>query len=103
MSSNFQRRGIARVGRTEEAAPPAHALLKQLRTGKLIFIKSCTPQRGLSLKAIEIVTQSKARTYSEELGTEDPVREEWSGDAHMARLRDKWPRAKRRNTRGATP
>lgn len=91
MSADFQNRGVACVGWTEEAAPPAHALLRQLRAGDLIFIKSWTPQRGLSVKAVGIVTQAKVRTFSKRLGTGVPVRWQWSGEVRIGKLNDKWP------------
>jgi hypothetical protein len=78
------------VGWKEQEAPPAHAILRQLRTGDLIFIKSWTPQKGLTIKAVGVVTEGKVREVYK-LGVGVPVRWQWTGEERIGKLEDKWP------------
>jgi hypothetical protein len=90
VSDEFIHQGIACVGWEESDAPPAHAILRQLRTGDLIFIKSFNPQVGLTIKAVGIVTEGRVRPI-DDLGTCVPVRWVWTGEERIGRLDDKWP------------
>ena|SRR5882757_4667980 len=90
VSEQFVSGSIACVGWSEQDAPPAHAVLRQLRTGDIIFIKAFTPQAGLSIKAVGIVTEPRIRDV-QPLGTCVPVRWVWRGHELVGKLRDKWP------------
>jgi hypothetical protein len=90
----FLERGCACVGWPEPEAPPAHAILRHLRTGDIIFIKSFAPQVGLTIKAIGIVTEGSVRTYPDIEGADRsgvPVRWLWRGEERIGKLEDKWP------------
>ena len=50
VSSQFLARKCACVGWAEKDAPPAHGILRHVRTGDIIFIKSFAPQVGLTLQ-----------------------------------------------------
>jgi hypothetical protein len=90
VTEQFVSAGVACVGWSETDAPPAHAILRQLRTGDLIFIKSFTPQAGLTIKAVGIVTDGKVREVPN-LGAGVPVRWVWRGEERIGKLEDKWP------------
>ena len=90
VTQEFLSRGVACVGWNENDAPPAHAILRQLRTGDIIFIKSWTPQAGLTVKAVGIVMEGRVRNVRS-LGSGIPVRWVWSGEERIGKLDDKWP------------
>ena len=90
VTQQFLSEGVACVGWQEDHAPPAHAILRQLRTGDIVFIKSFTPQAGLYIKAVGIVTEGKVRKVPK-LGAGVPVRWVWDGEVKVGKLDDKWP------------
>ena len=90
VTEQFISGGLACVGWSEQDAPPVHAILRQVRTGDIIFIKSFRPQAGLSIKAIGIVMQGKVGDVKS-LGSCVPVRWVWTGNEHIGKLNDKWP------------
>jgi len=90
VTQQFLSRGFACVGWKEEDAPPAHAILRQLRTGDIVFIKSWNPQAGLTVKAVGVVMEGRVRTV-DSLGSGIPVRWVWSGEVRIGKLDDKWP------------
>lgn len=90
VTDQFVQRGIACVGWKPEHAPPAHHLLQQVRDGDIVFIKSFTPQSGLTVKAIGIVTDDAIQRL-EGLGWAVKVRWLWTGLEQFGKLDDKWP------------
>ena len=60
VSGEFLEHGCACVGWAEADAPPAHAILHHLRGGDVIFIKSFTPNAGLTIKAVGLVRRAGA-------------------------------------------
>ena len=90
VSNNFLEQGCACVGWSEENAPPAHAILRHVRVGDIIFIKSFTPNDGLTIKAVGLVREGRVRTFGG-LGDGIPVRWVWNGEVRLGRLDDKWP------------
>jgi hypothetical protein len=90
VTQDFLSRGVACVGWAEKDAPPAHAILRQLRTGDLIFIKSWTPQTGLTIKAVGVVKEGRPQSVKD-LGVGVPVQWVWSGEVRIGKLEDKWP------------
>lgn len=90
VSSQFLERKCACIGWAEKDAPPAHGILRHVRTGDIIFIKSFAPQVGLAVKAVGVVTEGKVRNYPD-LGAGVPVRWVWSGEERLGKLDDKWP------------
>lgn len=81
---------VACVGWSEKEAPPANAILRHLRTGDIIFIKSFTPQGGLTIKAVGVITDGKVRNVPR-LGQGVSVNWVWQGFHRIGKLRDKWP------------
>ncbi len=90
VSSQFLEHMCACVGWAEKDAPPAHGILRHIRTGDIIFIKSFAPHVGLTVKAVGVVTEGKVRPYPN-LGAGVPVRWVWSGEERLGKLEDKWP------------
>ncbi len=88
VTQNFLSRDFACVGWNENDAPPAHAILRQLRTSDIIFIKSWNPQAGLTIKAVGIVMEGRV-CIVRSLGSGVPVRWMWSGEVKIGKLDDK--------------
>jgi hypothetical protein len=59
MTETFIRDRMACVGWDEASAPTLHAIVRQLRVGDLIFIKSFNPRAGLAIKAVGIVRKAE--------------------------------------------
>jgi hypothetical protein len=76
MSSAFVEAGGAFVGWTREEAPSAHAMLRQIEVGDLVFLKSFPPSMGLIVKAAGIVTEAGEDIMEWELGT--GVKVQWT-------------------------
>ncbi|MEA3002306.1 MAG: hypothetical protein QOH81_1094 [Sphingomonadales bacterium] len=73
MTSEFIRASGAFVGWKPDEAPAAHAMLKQIEVGDLVFLKSFPPSVGLIVKAAGIVIETDER-MEWELGTGVTVR-----------------------------
>ena len=65
-------------------------MLRQLRTGDIVFIKSFTPSTGLIIKAVGIVTEGKVKEIND-LGACVQVKWVWQGEERIGKLDDKWP------------
>lgn len=90
VSNDFLKNSCACVGWDEKEAPPAHAILRHLRPGDIIFIKSYSPNGGLTIKAVGVVREGKVRSFGN-LGDGVPVRWAWQGKEKVGTLDDKWP------------
>lgn len=90
VTEDFLKQGCACVGWDEKEAPPAHSILRHLRTGDIIFIKSYTPNDGLTIKAVGIVKEGKVYDNNN-LGSCIPVHWVWKGNEKVGLLKDKWP------------
>ena len=91
MSGDFLEKGCACVGWPKAKAPPAHAILRHLRAGDIIYIKAFTPAGGLTIKAVGVVRKGRVRRFGK-LGDGVPVRWVWNGPKErVGRLDDKWP------------
>ena len=90
MSEQFFEKSCACVGWPEAEAPPAHEILRHVRTGDIVFIKSFTPQRGLTIKGVGIVTEGNVKNFSR-LGMGVSVKWLWKGQEKVGLLKDHWP------------
>jgi hypothetical protein len=90
VSEQFISRGVACVGWSEDDAPPAHAILRLLRAGDIVFLKSFTPHVGLIVKAVGVVLVGRVEPI-EHLGQGVSVRWVWTGEERIGKLDDKWP------------
>lgn len=59
MTAAFVEAGGAFVGWSKAEAPSAHAMLRQIEVGDLVFLKSFPPSMGLIVKAAGIVTDTE--------------------------------------------
>ena len=55
VTESFLLRNSACVGWEESDAPSLYQLIKYIKVGDIIYIKSKTPQKGLTIKAVGIV------------------------------------------------
>lgn len=90
VSEDFITRGIACVGWPETEAPSLHNLLKHIKTGDIVYIKSHPPTVGLIIKAVGVVIVGDIIEDSN-LGVGIPVRWVWTGEDRVGRLEDKYP------------
>lgn len=79
MTSDFVNADGAFVGWKPVEAPSAHAMLRQIEVGDLVFLKSFPPSAGLIVKAAGVVTDASQR-LDWELGTGVTVRWVFRGD-----------------------
>ena len=62
-------------------APVYHALLRRISNGDVIYLKSFTPQAGLTIKAVGIVTDDTVYEPPGDLGSGVKVRWTWMARA----------------------
>lgn len=77
-TSDFIDSQAAYIGWNEQDAPFAHATLRQIEVGDLVFLKSFPPSIGLIVKAAGIVTDTTSLLRSDEFGV--GVRVNWRFD-----------------------
>lgn len=82
VSRDFLEHSCACVGWPEGDDPPAHAILRHLRVGDIIFIKSFTPNEGLTIKAVGLVSDGRVRSFAD-LGDGVRVRWAWNGEERV--------------------
>lgn len=90
VSSDFINQNVACIGYDEKDAPPAHDILRSIKTADLIFIKSFTPRGGLTIKAVGIVTDSHVIDIAG-LGKGLSVHWQWTGKEQIGKINDRWP------------
>ena len=88
VSQDFIRKGVACVGWTQAEAPSLHKLLRHIRIGDIIYIKTDVPSPGLTIKAIGVVTNDEIQ-MDEDLDASIPVKWVWKGHDKLGRLNDK--------------
>lgn len=89
VSLEFINKRLACVGWKREVAHPLHNLMKHIKTGDIIYIKSHPPHIGLIIKAVGIVIGQDMK--QDELGTCVSVEWVWRGTEQMGKLKDKYP------------
>jgi hypothetical protein len=67
-SEEFVRNGVACIGWEPDDAKAAHAQMKGIKAGDIIFIKSYAPNAGLHIKAVGVVTNAMFRKVTAALG-----------------------------------
>jgi hypothetical protein len=97
VSKKFISKGLACVGWEFEDAPSLHNVLKHIKVGDLIYIKSQTPKEGLFIKAVGIVMDDEVRE-DDDLGACLKVKYVWEGWEAMGRVIDRDPYNVRFNT-----
>ena len=89
VSGDFISRNIACVGWSLQDAPTLHEILKHIKTGDIIYIKSHPPSIGLIIKAVGIVIGNHILS-DPDLGDGVQVRWEWTGDRRIGILGDRY-------------
>ncbi len=90
VSPKFIKKNLACVGWSEEEAQPLHTLLRHIKIGDIVYIKSHPPSIGLIIKAVGIVTSDELEDCKE-LGTGIRVKWLWTGEERLGQFDDKYP------------
>ena len=95
VSGEFVDQRVACVGWDEDDNPTAHAILRHLRAGDILYIKSFARRTGhLTIKAVGVVTDGRAREVAD-LGWGVSVRWVWPKTAgevrNLGKIDDKNP------------
>ena len=90
VSPIFIKKKLACVGWDEDTAQPLHAILKHLKVGDIVYIKSHPPSIGLIVKAVGVVTSDEIKD-EKDLGTGVPARWLWTAEERLGQFDDKYP------------
>lgn len=90
VSNQFIENGIACVGWDEEQSPTLHSILRHIKVGDIIYIKSHPPNIGLIVKAVGIVTDTNI-VRNDDLGNGITTRWIWTGEDRIGKFEDKYP------------
>lgn len=90
VSPKFIKKKLACVGWDEDVAQPLHTILKHLKVGDIVYIKSHPPSIGLIVKAVGIVTSDELKD-DPDLGVGVPVNWLWTGEDRLGQFDDKYP------------
>lgn len=90
VSTEFIRRGIACVGWDEVDAPTLYSILRHIKVGDLIYIKSYPPNVGLIIKAVGVIVDPTVLPYPN-YGNGLLTRWIWSGEERYGIVDDKYP------------
>ena len=90
VSTDFVRQGVACVGWSKKEAPTLHILLKHIKTGDVIYLKSHPPNIGLIIKAVGVVVGNEVNNYPD-LGQGIRVAWVWNGEERLGQIEDKYP------------
>lgn len=85
---DFINEGVACIGWKEEDAPPIFSIMKHMKIGDIVYIKTHPPNIGLSVKAIGIVTNDKISPKSQKLKKGIDVQWIWKGDELIGKVGD---------------
>ncbi len=87
VSDTFLTEEAACVGWSREEAPALHRILKHIKIGDIVYIKSYPPDIGLIIKAVGIVTDDNVSEYTCGYGVR--VRWIWTGEERLGKLEDR--------------
>ena len=92
VTESFLLRNSACVGWEESDAPSLYQLIKYIKVGDIIYIKSKTPQKGLTIKAVGIVfdDQISYRKYEDIPRACRNVKWIWNGEKLLGKIGDKY-------------
>lgn len=89
VSGDFVSKGLACVGWDEKDAPSLYKLLKHVKMGDIVYIKSHPPNIGLIIKAVGIVTGDTPLS-DKHLGECLPIEWIWQGHEVIGRVDDQY-------------
>lgn len=89
-TGKFLERNIACIGWSEEEAPALHDILRGVKVGDILYIKSFDPASGLKIKGVGLVVDDTPQDFGGELGS--GIRVKWicSPDHELGKVRDKY-------------
>jgi len=85
VSEDFIEQSVACIGWSEKDASTLYNILRCLRVGDIIYIKSQPPQVGLIIKAVGIVSDNKLEKYPD-LGTGVKMKWLWTGNEKLGKI-----------------
>lgn len=89
VSVDFIQEQIACVGWSSQEAPTLHEILKHIKPGDIIYIKSYPPNIGLIIKAVGVVVGNQVIDHPI-LGKGVSVRWQWTGEYRFVPFTDKY-------------
>lgn len=89
VSQNFITNNVACVGWGITEAPALHEILRCLKVGDIIYIKTAPIGQGIRVKAVGIVTDNTLQQINN-LGTGVSVRWIWNGYENIGTIDDKY-------------
>jgi hypothetical protein len=90
VSGDFIKGGVACVGWPPKDAPPLHSILKHIKTGDIVYLKSHPPDIGLIIKAVGVVIGNEVEPLG--LGDGFRVRWVWTGpEVRLGKIQDRYP------------
>lgn len=89
VSQNFITNNVACVGWGITEAPALHEILRCLKVGDIIYIKTAPIGQGIRVKAVGIVTDNTLHQINN-LGTGVSVRWIWNGYENIGTIDDKY-------------
>lgn len=89
VSQDFIENNVACVGWSINDAPALHEILRCLKVGDIIYIKTAPIGKGIIVKAVGIVTDTTLKQI-EDLGTGVSVRWIWNGSEKIGNIKDKY-------------
>lgn len=88
-SQEFISNGVVCVGYNIGDAPAFHQILRYLKPGDIVYLKSFPPGKGLTIKATGIVTDEEVSDYGN-LGMGRRVLYTWTGEVSLSNIPDKY-------------
>ena len=89
VSQNFIDNNIVCVGRDISEDPALHEILRYLKVGDIIYIKTAPIGKGIRIKAVGIVTDNRLQKI-DNLGTGVAVQWIWNGYKNIGTIVDKY-------------
>lgn len=89
VSQDFINNNVACVGWSIDDAPALHEILRCLKVGDIVYIKTAPIGQGIRVKAVGIVTDNTLQQI-EDLGTGVSVRWIWNGYENIGVIDDKY-------------
>ena len=89
VADEFISNEVACVGWDINDAPALHEILKLLKNGDIVYIKSAPIGKGLRVKGVGVVTDNQMRNIPN-LGTGIGVKWIWQGHENLGNINDKY-------------
>lgn len=89
VSEDFIEKELACIGWSESDAPSLYQVLKYIKVGDIVYIKSAPIGLGLKVKGVGIVIDNKF-IEDDDLGTGVKVKWLWTGNESLGEISDKY-------------